>query len=97
MWFLQEHTKNHADGSPHGGPTKTHHAKGLIPPWRLPSLLERHITRVSMCVSVASLSYSTTGRLGRPDYRRVLDFHVDSGRVGTSNDWTKRCVYFAAA
>jgi len=27
---LAEHTKNHADGSPHGGPTKTHHAKGLI-------------------------------------------------------------------
>jgi hypothetical protein len=31
MWFLQEHTKNHADGSPNGGPTKTHHVKGLKP------------------------------------------------------------------
>jgi hypothetical protein len=29
--FLQEHTKNHADGSPAGGPTKPHHSTGLYP------------------------------------------------------------------
>ncbi len=27
---LAEHTKNHADGSPNGGPNETHHIKGLI-------------------------------------------------------------------
>jgi len=27
--FLLEHTKDHADGSPAGGPTKPHHPTGL--------------------------------------------------------------------
>ena len=29
--FFQEHTKNHADGSPTGGPHKPHHMTGLNP------------------------------------------------------------------
>ena len=28
-WVLAEHTKDHADGSPAGGPTKPHHPTGL--------------------------------------------------------------------
>ena len=33
--FLPEHTEDHADGSPTGGPTKPHHPRGLIPwSWR---------------------------------------------------------------
>ncbi|MGE0305713.1 MAG: hypothetical protein AB7N61_24670, partial [Acidimicrobiia bacterium] len=30
-WVLAEHTKDHADGSPAGGPTNPHHATGLYP------------------------------------------------------------------
>ena len=30
MWFLQEHTKNHADGSPIGGPHKPTTSRGSI-------------------------------------------------------------------
>jgi hypothetical protein len=30
-WVLAEHTKDHADGSPAGGPTNPHHTTGLYP------------------------------------------------------------------
>ncbi|MGD9704479.1 MAG: NYN domain-containing protein [Acidimicrobiia bacterium] len=40
-WVLAEHTKDHADGSPAGGPTNPHHATGLYL-IDCPSLTNRH-------------------------------------------------------
>ena len=67
--FLPEHTEDHADGSPAGGPTKPHHPTDCItdnpsPPLRAFSCIAGEVGRLFRSTGHRIIPFGGTVRLG---------------------------------